>query len=144
MPSPQKPSPITLVVCENIYLDATGKKALIGLFGRITGPSEGPIVQRRMCIYVSITDIYPGTLLAVDIVHGETDTIVMKAESEPLAPGINPTDILDISFVLTDLSFPEPATYFVRLLGNNEILLQRPIKVVRSKKEKANDDSANK
>jgi hypothetical protein len=130
-----KPSPIALVVCDNVYVDSTGKRALIGLFNRIHAPSEGPIVQRRMCVYISMTEVYPGTRFSIDIVHAETDQAVVRAESPSAPAGTDPTTIFDFQFQLNNLKFPEAGSYYVRFLADNEILLQRPIQIVRARKQ---------
>ncbi|MBW3539825.1 MAG: hypothetical protein KY476_06115 [Planctomycetes bacterium] len=131
------PVPIALVVCDNVYADSTGKRALVGLFNQLVAHNEeGPILQPRLCVYISMTDVYPGTSFQVDIVHAETDEPVMAAESPPAPSEIEPTMIFDFQFELNNIQFPEPGTYYVRFLSNNETLLQRPIRVVRTTKGK--------
>ena len=42
-----KPSPISLVVCDNVYRELGGKSALVGLFNRITS-SRFPAKHSRL------------------------------------------------------------------------------------------------
>lgn len=134
-----RPVPIALVVCDNIYADRHQKRALIGLFNRITVTTDFPVTHRRMCVYVSITELYPNATIKLDIVHAETDEPVMEIASEPTPPGISPKDVLDMQFELENLQFKEEGLYYVRFFGNEEILLQRPLRVVRLREGKPDE-----
>ena len=127
MASPLKPVGIGLVVCDNVYRESGNKQALVGLFNRIRS-RQFPAVHPKMCVYASVTDVRPNTVLALDIVHSETDQTVTRLEGPP--PGaVEPTTICDLVFELQNLEFPEPGRYYIRFHGNNHILLQRPFEV---------------
>ena len=85
-----KPSPIALVVCDNIYSESGGKTALVGLFNRIT-TQEFPAKHSRLCVYASVTDIRPNVKFKLDVVHSETDEMVVSLEGEPPNPGDLPS-----------------------------------------------------
>jgi hypothetical protein len=127
-----KPVPIALVICDNVYTDGGGKKALIGLFNRIRG-SDFPHHQRKLAIFVSFTDIRRKTSCRLDIVNAETEKPVLVVE-EPVPDAADPFAIIDIDFVLEGVVFDEPGVYSVRFWGNDEIIVQRPIIVERVKK----------
>lgn len=122
-----KPSPIALVVCDNVYTEPGGKAALVGLFNRITF-SRFPAKHPRLCVYASATDFRPNTVIKLDVVHSETDHVVAAVIGSP--PDPNPTTICDFTFSLRGLVFPEPGRYYIRLWGNEHLLLQRPFEVV--------------
>ena len=140
---PPKPVGIALVPCDNVYMDSSGKQALVGLFNRIVVP-RFPAVKGKMCVYAAITEVYPKTTCKIDIVHAETDAPVFQAEGDMDGLDIDPTTICDLVFELRNVCFREAATYYVRLFGNNQILLQRPFELVTSVNPNTNEDKEGK
>ncbi len=133
-----KPSPIALVVCDNVYHESRGKRALVGLFNQISA-REVPVVHPRLCVYASVTDIRPGAKLRLDIVHSEVDEgegVIVSMEGPPPS-GTEPTTICDLNFELNNVKFPEPGRYYIRFWGNEHLLLQRPFEVVQSGKKES-------
>lgn len=122
-----KPAPIALVVCDNVYREPSGKKALMGLFDIVFAP-KFPAAHPKMCIYVSVTDIRPNSKLRIDIVFGETDEPLLTIAGD-VPKNVDPTAIVDLTFNINNLVFPKAGTYFVRFWGNDHCLLMRPIKV---------------
>lgn len=126
------PQPIALVICDNIYSDAGGKRALVGLFNRIsTLDQTGPIIQRRMVIYVSMTEVYRHSVVCIDCVDAESEQVIFEMKTPPAPANINPTTIFELEFELRDLVFPDSGTYYIRFSANGAPLLQRPIEVIR-------------
>ncbi len=126
-PALPAPTPIALVICESIYEDKGGKRALIGLFNQIIA-QRFPISHGGMFVFVSITSLRPKTICKLDIVNAETDALVAMMEG-PLQDD-NPVVVCDLVFEMRNLVFPEPGKYFVRFWGNDQILMQRPIDVL--------------
>ncbi len=133
------PVGIALVPCDNIFTDSTGKMALVGLFNRISVP-KFPIMKSKICIYASVTDVYPETQLKVDIVNAETDIPVFAAEGPMDDSGLSPMTICDMIFELHNVIFVEPGTYYARLFGNGTILLQRPFELVIATRDKPSEE----
>ncbi len=127
------PVGLALVLCDSVYKDSSGKRALVGLFNVISA-YKFPATHPRMVVYVSVTDIRPNTSLKLDIVHGETDEPVFHATG-PAPEEHGPTAIFDYVFEIEGIVFTEPGTYFVRFWGNDYPLLQRPIQVVHIKSD---------
>jgi hypothetical protein len=123
-----KPVGIALVLCDNVYTESAGKQALIGLFNRIMA-KKFPATHPRLCVFVSLTEVMPGTKCQLDIVHSETDEPVVRIEG-PMPEGPGPIAVWDVVFPLETLVFMEPGTYYVRFFGNGQIILQRPFEVV--------------
>lgn len=121
------PAFIALVVCDNIYQEPGGKTALVGLFNRITAKSF-PYKHARLAVFVSVTDIRPGTIATLDIVHGETDETVVEAKGK-FPDEVGPITVVDMNFILNELVFPKPGTYFVRFFGGDRPLAMRPFEV---------------
>jgi len=132
-----KPSPIALVVCDNVYRESGGKTALVGLFNKIYA-TKFPATHSRLCIYASVTDIRPNTTFKLDIVHSETDQPVATLQGPP-PKQTNPTTICDFTFEINNIVFPEEGRYYIRFHGNDHILLQRPFDVHKMS-EKKNED----
>jgi len=130
MPSGTPPAPIALVVCDNVYREAGGKTALVGLFNEIRG-REFPLVHPHLSIYASVTDIRPGTKLKLEIANAESGDIVARLEGPPLE-GASPVSVCEMVFNLRNLSFREPGRYDIRFYGNDSILVQRPFQVVKT------------
>jgi len=124
-----KPSPIALVVCDNIYQESGGKTALVGLFNNIKA-RKFPVTHARLCVYVSVTDIRQNTKFRLDIVHSETDQPIVNLQGPP-PKGADPTSICDFRFQIENAIFPEPGRYYIRFFGNDHILLQRPFEVTK-------------
>jgi len=121
------PTGIAIVVCDNVYTDSGGKRALVGLFNKISS-SQFPAIHNRLCVFVSLTSLRLTTVCKLEIVHAETDEAIVEMQG-PL-PHDNPTTICDMVFELRGLQFPEPGKYFIRFSGKDGItLLERPIEV---------------
>ena len=130
MPPAANPQPIAIVVCDNVYHDSNGKRALIGMFSEIITRSEtGPIIHPKMVVYVAFTEVYPRCEVEVRIEDSETEETICSFETPPAPPEVNPTDIYEFEFEVVNLSFPNVGTYFIQFRANGMTLLQRPIKV---------------
>ena len=122
------PTPIALVLCDNVYRDSNGKQALVGLFNKILA-NKFPALHPRMCAYVSITSIRPNTNCSLDIINAETNDPLISVRG-PAPPGIGPTTVWDVVFELPPLTFQTAGKYYVRFLGNEQVLMQRPFEVI--------------
>lgn len=133
-----KPVGLALILCDNVYFESGGKKALVGLFNQILA-RKFPALHPRLCVFVSMTEVLPGTQCSLDIVHGETDQAVFQMDA-PLSKEAAPTAIWDMLFTIENIPFPEPGPYFVRFFGNGRIMLQRPVELVLAKPERTKED----
>jgi len=138
MPSTIKPTPIALVVCDNIYAEPGGKVALIGLFSSVQ-TKELPAVLHRMAVFASLTDLRDGSFAKIEIVHGETDKVIVAAQG-PFPAGYTPLTVVDMNFVFGNVSFPEEGTYFIRFWANDHLLIMRPFQVglIKTKGDRKN------
>jgi hypothetical protein len=124
------PVGIALVICDSVYADPGGKRALVGLFDAISARNF-PVVHPQLCVFGSLTEVMHGTECRVDIVHSETESVVAVAAS--LSPPGNPIKVWEFTHTFKAVRFDEPGTYFVRVFGNGAIVLQRPFRVARIK-----------
>lgn len=141
MPSTVKPTPIALVVCDNIYHEPSGKVALVGLFNNIA-TDQMPAKLHRMAIFASLTDLRDGSTAKLEIVHGENDRIIVAAQG-PFPKGYTPLTVIDMNFIFNNVTFPDVGTYFIRFWANDHLLLMRPFEVAVTKKkgEPKNDNN---
>lgn len=123
-----KPTLIALVVCDNIYREPGGKTALVGLFGCIRA-HKFPVTHPRMAVYASVTGLRKGSRAKLDIVHAEDDSRVVVSAEGPFPDEVDPLSIVDINFILNNVKFPEPGTYYMRFWGNDHLLVMRPFLV---------------
>lgn len=135
-----KPTPIALVVCDSIYAEQPGgKTALVGLFNGIACQSF-PTRHPRMAIFASLTDLRDGSSAKVEIVHAETDKVIVAAEGG-FPSGYTPLTVVDLHFVFNNVVFTEEGTYYIRFWANNHLLMMRPfqVKKIKGKREGKND-----
>ncbi|MDO8631409.1 MAG: hypothetical protein Q7R41_13050 [Phycisphaerales bacterium] len=127
-PSTVKPTPIALIVCDAIYQEPGGKSALVGLFSNIVSFTPPPIKHPRLAVYASVTGLREGSHTKLEIVHGETERVIVSAKG-PFPKGATPLAIADLHFVLNNVVFPEVGTYFMRFWVNDYLLIMRPFEV---------------
>lgn len=126
-----KPTPIALVVCDNIYHEQTGKPALVGLFNGINA-DRFPARHPRMAVFVSLTGLREGSIAKLEIVNAETEHVVVSAQT-PFPEGATPVVIADMQFIFNNVIFPEPGQYFIRFWTNDHLLMMRPFHVKQSR-----------
>jgi hypothetical protein len=133
------PQGLALLLCDNLYVDRRGKRALVGLFNRITAP-EFPATHARMVVFVSVTDLRPNSVLKLDISDAETDEPLFQAEGPPPEEA-GPIAILDLVFDIENLTLPREGIYWVRFWGNNRPVIERPIEVVKRERHAADEEN---
>ena len=128
-----KPTPIALVVCDNVYHEPGGKAALVGLFSAIAA-SEFPVTHPRMAVFASVTGLRKGSKGKLEIIHAEDDHVVVTTEG-PFPEEADPLTTVDMNFILNNVTFPKPGTYYIRFWGNEHLLMMRPFTLVRIQKK---------
>ena len=136
------PTPIALVLCDNVYKASNGKQALVGLFNRVVATSF-PAIVPRLCAYVSITSVRPNTTVEFEIVHGETDEPVIRVNGPAPSSLGDPTTVWDAVFEMEPIVFPTAGRYYARFLGNGQTLVQRHFEVIdaNSLKNEQNEEN---
>ncbi len=131
MTSQVKPTPIALVVCDNIYQEPGGKVALVGLFNSINA-QKFPAKHPRMGIFASVTGVREGSTAKLEIVHAEDDSVIVSA-SGSFPKGTDAVSVVDMHFVFNNIVFPEPGIYYLRFWGNEHLVMMRPFNLVQAK-----------
>lgn len=143
MPAIVKPTPIALVVCDNIYAEQPGGKiALVGLFNGIACQSF-PARHPRMAVFASLTDLRDGSKAKLEITHAETDKVIVSAEGG-FPDGYTPLTVIDLQYIFVNVTFPEEGTYYIRFWANDHLLMMRPFQVKQIKERKVNKDDNDK
>ena len=128
MASTVKPVPIALVVCDTIYQEQPGgKTALVGLFNGILARGF-PATHPRMAVFVSVTGVREGSTAKLEIAHAENDKVIVSLQG-PFPAKFAPTAVIDMNFVLNNVTFPEEGTYYIRFWANDHLLVMRPFEV---------------
>ena len=141
MPSKIKPTAIALVVCDNIYSEPGGKTALVGLFNGISA-HKMPVLQPRMAVFASVTDLREGSAAKIEIVHAETDKVVVVAGG-PFPGEVSPLTVVDMNFIFNNILFNEEGTYYIKLWANEHLLMMRPVQVNLIKKSGEDKNASN-
>ena len=140
MPSSVKPTPIALVVCDNIYSEpGGGKTALVGLFSGITA-SSFPARHPRMAVFASLTGLRSDATAKLEIVHAETDHVIVSAQG-PFPKECTPLTVVDMNFIFDNVVFPSAGTYYIRFWANEHLIVMRPFEVRPSRKRGAKKDA---
>ena len=141
MSSTVKPTLIALVVCDGIYHEVQGKTALVGLFNNITA-RVFPVTHPRMAVFASLTGLREQSTAKLEIVHGENDRPIVSLQG-PFPGNLTPLTVVDMNFVLSNVTFPEEGTYFIRFWANDHLLVMRPFKVNLIKKSGDKKNASN-
>lgn len=140
MASTVKPTPIALVVCDSIYSDPSGKAALVGLFNNINVQTF-PARHSRMAVFVSLTGLRDESTAQLKIVHSETHKPVLAAKGQ-FPNGTNPLMVVDLHFILNNVTFPEAGRYYIEFWSNDHLIVQRPFEVQEIAKNGKTNDNA--
>lgn len=85
-----------------------------------------------MAVFASLTGLRDGSEAKLEVVHGETDEAIASAQG-PFPSGYTPLTVVDMNFILNDVTFREEGIYFIRFWANDHLLMQRPFEVGRMK-----------
>lgn len=138
MPSQVKPTPIALILCDNIYQEPGGKIALIGLFSSIGAPTF-PAKHPRMAVFASVTGVRDGSIAKLEIVNAENDAQIIVSAEGPFPQGADTLTIVDMHFIFNNLVFAEPGMYYLRFWGNEHLLMMRPFNLQKTGGANKND-----
>ena len=120
------PYPLAMVVCDGIWRDPyTGKLTLIGTFS-VIGGVDFPFVHPILSVYVSLTDgqgKFPIKLQLVDV--DELNAPILELVQEISLS--DPRQIAEMVFMAANVTFPKFGEFRLKLLANDEFLLERRI-----------------
>ncbi len=120
------PYPLAMVVCDNIHCDpGTQKPFLLGCFSVIHA-KDFPATHPGMALYVSVTNghgVVPFRVQLVDA-NEERDPIWMVEDEVEFG---DPRMVMEMMFLLMNVTFAEPGEYRFQLFASDEFLMERRI-----------------
>jgi Family of unknown function (DUF6941) len=109
-PEQQPPEVLALLIADHVHRDEeSGKLFLLGTRNSV-GAREFPWTQARLAVYAALTDGRGETRLELRLVDVEESREPVLAHEV----GVNfedPTEDLEVVFLLNDIVFPEPGDY---------------------------------
>jgi hypothetical protein len=129
----ERPTCISVVICDDIYRDEQTKKLIIvGTFNQISAPAV-PARHARMCVLITLTGGRGEHEMTVAIEHAETGERSTEV-SGPLELE-NPLLICDLNLTLNGAVFPAYGKYWLDVLVDGELIGQRPFQVVPAEEQ---------
>ena len=121
------PIGIGLIPCDTLIEDRlTGKKTLVGIIGSIR-VTKFPCIYPSFHLLVSLTSgngNYPCTL---EVVSESRNTVIFSGKGN--LKFTDPTQVIDLVFVLKRIHFNYPDTYWIKFSVDGEPLMTRPLRV---------------
>ena len=123
-----------LLMADRVIVENTGKKGLIGVFGRFNFP-DFPVVAPQWFIYALITNIAGKHEFSLNLVRDETQAVIL-----PIAGEIDiPNEDAEVELVLpiNNLRIPRPGSHTLTLNVDGYPLASRILRIEhRPKPEK--------
>ncbi|REJ72394.1 MAG: hypothetical protein DWQ29_21325 [Planctomycetota bacterium] len=114
-----------MVVCDAIWTDpGTNKHTLLGTFTEITA-QEFPVMHRHLAVYVEATGGRGKMPIVIRGVDADENHEVFKIEAEATAN--DPRSVLQLSFNIPVVEFPEAGEYRIQFYANGEFMVERRI-----------------
>jgi hypothetical protein len=121
------PIPLSLMICDHVWKDPhSGKCSLLGTYSALRG-STFPIIS-NMAVYFAVTEgqgPLPVRMELIDV--DELRPAVFDAEAVFVFEHLR--QVIEGSFTLENLAFPEPGEYRLKLFVAGEFLTERALHV---------------
>lgn len=130
MPVEQQPPEVfAVLIADYVHRDEnTGRFVIVGTRSSI-GAANFPCERRSLSVYAALTDGRGETAIKVCLVDADQGREPVL-EFETMLSFQDPTEELEIAFVLSDLVFPEPGDYRLQLYGADQLLRERRFLVI--------------
>jgi len=120
-----------LIVCEDIQtaVDNPRRVTLVGLINSIR-PLElppFPLLYREICVFLQLTECRGPADGRIEIQHADSGQVVFRTRTRTIPFGIDPLEVVAVSFRLRNCLFDEPGLYWVQLWYNEQMLAQQPL-----------------
>jgi hypothetical protein len=129
--STEQPPPevLALLIADHVHRDDnTGKLFILGTRSSIGAPAL-PWNHPRLAIYAALTDGRGETAVQVRLVDVD-EARPPVVEYETMVNFQDPTEDVEVGFILTDLVFPEPGDYRLQLFSGGQLLRERRFLVI--------------
>jgi hypothetical protein len=125
----QPPEVLALLIADHVHWDdSSGKCFILGTRSSISAATF-PCNRSGLAVYAAMTDGRGETALKIRLVDvDEVREPVM--EFETTLNFLDPTEDVEVAFLLTELVFPEPGDYRLQLYGAGQLLRERRFLVI--------------
>lgn len=121
------PIGICLLPCDTLIEDRiTGKKSVIGIIGAIR-VTKFPCSYPSFNLLVSLTSGHGSYPCSLEVVSESKNEVIFSGQGT--LKFTDPTQVVDLVFVLQRLKFNYADTYWVKFMVDGEPLMMRPIQV---------------
>jgi hypothetical protein len=123
------PEVLALVVADYVHRDVgTSKFFILGTRASI-GAATFPFKCPNLAVYASMIDGHGETLLRLRLMDVD-EAREPVLEFETTVNFLDPTEEVEIAFLLVDLVFPDPGDYRLQLYGAGQFLRERRFVVI--------------
>ena len=135
----ESPIVTTIALCDSIMREEIhGKHTLVGVFSTVYAV-KFPCQCGAVCVFTAMTNgrgRMPLELRCVNTVTGEiVSTLRKKAEFA------DPNHILELPFVLRNITFPSPGFYSFELRGDEDLLAETRCRLLATPRPAARDEA---
>jgi hypothetical protein len=124
------PIPLTLLICDHVWRDPnSGKYSLLGTFSAL-GSSVFPIVT-NMAVYFAVTEGQGELPIRLELIDVDEERPAVF-DAEGMFVFEHPRQVIEGTFGFTNLEFPEPGEYRLKLFVAGEFLMERALHLTLS------------
>lgn len=124
---PQRPSAISLMLCDQVVFEqGTQKPYLLGVFTGVAADSF-PTVPQRFDIFAALTDGLGDVAMTLTVVHLETNQEIYSQRMAVSFP--DPLRVINLRFRVRQLTFRLPGTFLFALMVDDEEIATRRVRV---------------
>ncbi len=118
-----------MIICDAVWRDpGTGKFFLLGTFSTI-GSATFPSRHPQLVVYSVLTDGRGKTQLQLCFVSADEEHILAEAEAE--VNFSDPRANLEMALQFSNIEFPAPGEYRLKMNCGNELLMERRLLLVQ-------------
>ena len=120
-----------LILCEDVQTDPSNPRriTLVGLLSAIRSVEVPPfpILYRELCVFLMVTECRGSAVGRLEIHQADTDRVIYRTRTRPIAFATDPLEIQGMTFRLRDCAFDEPGLYWVQFWYNDQMIGQQPL-----------------
>jgi hypothetical protein len=128
-----EPALVGLLFADRVITENTGKKGIIGTFNRFFSP-QFPVNFPPWAIYAAVTNIQGNHQFTLNLVHNDTDQVIVPIQGNFDIPSVN--DIAELVFNINNAVFPQEGKCILSFLIDNEVIGSRTLFVDKIIQEK--------
>ncbi|MSR59347.1 MAG: hypothetical protein EXS05_17175 [Planctomycetaceae bacterium] len=124
------PIPLALLICDHVWCDQnSGKHSLLGTFSGLGG-SRFPLVA-SLSVYFAFTEAQGSLPVRLEFVDVDEERPAV-VDAEGLFESHDLRQVIEGTFAFTNLVFPDPGEYRLKLFVAGEFLMERALHVTEA------------